>query len=187
MSNDQIIENDYEENDYVEKEKKFHLGDTGRKILTYAIIIIVSFSLGCAIVGFSMRSSENSARKDLANGTNFITTIITGFNVEIYNSSSEEFSDYAYVYISNTSTFEDTGGVVDYNDAQEDREYMTIYYPLAVSDLSITEIAFSIGEKSQLNIIIFADGREVYNALRIRNDIILDLDIPAIEIVVYVF
>lgn len=176
-----------EDEEYQEKRRRIDLGDTGRKILTYSIIIVVAFSIGCAVVGFSMRSSENSPRKDLAENTNYIRTIIIGFNVEVYNETSEEFSDYVYEYNSNASTFEDSGGEVAYNDVQENLEFMTIYYPLAVTDMVITEITFRIGEKSQLNIIIFADNREVFNALKIKNDISIDLTIPATEIIVYIF
>lgn len=189
---DEIYEEEEEEEEvedevYTEKKSRINLGDTGRKILTYSIIIIVAFSIGCAVVGISMRSSENSPRNDLADNNEYIRTIISGFEVEVYNTTSEKFSVYIYEYDNNISTFEDTGGEVVYNDVKENVEFMTIYYPPAVTDIVITEITFRIVEKSQLNIIIFADNREVYNAIKIKNDITLDLTLPAIEIVVYIF
>ncbi|MBK5113972.1 MAG: hypothetical protein KGD59_09730 [Candidatus Heimdallarchaeota archaeon] len=182
MSDEEMTENDYEET-----KQRFQLGDTSRKILTFSIIIIVSFSIGCGLVGISMRASENSPRNELAKTDYFIRSIIIGFDVRVFNTTSEEFSNYMYEYGNNLSTFDDSGGEVIYNDIDEELEYMTIYYPPAVPENLITEITFSIYEKSQLNIIIFADGREVYNALKIRNGISIDLTIPASEIVVYVF
>jgi hypothetical protein len=182
MSEDLMIEDDFEE----EKPKR-RLTDTQRKALTYGIIIIVAFSFGCGLVGFSMRASEKSPRKDLAATDNYIKTIFSYFEAEVYNSTSEEFSTYGYVFISNSSTFENSGGEVTFNDIQESLEYVTIYYPPAVPENTITEITFYVKEKSQLNIIIFADGREVHNALRIKSDINIDLTIPATEIVVYIF
>ena len=104
-----------------------------------------------------------------------------------FNTTAINEFDYFYEYGNNASTFADSGGEVAYNDIQEGIEYLTIYYPPAVPENLITEITFKVNEKSQLNIIIFADGIEVYNALKIRNDIFLDLTIPATEIVVYVF
>jgi hypothetical protein len=181
---DEIYE---DEEVYEEKTRRINLGDKGRKALTYGIIIVVAFSFGCGIVGIPMRASENAPRKDLANTEFYIRTIIGGFDVEVYNSTSEQFSDYIYLFDDNASTFEDSGGEVAYNDLQEEMEYMTIYYPPAVPDISITEITFRISEKSQLNIIIFADDKEVFNALRIKKDITIDLTIPATEIVVYIF
>jgi len=182
LSEEELIEEDYEV-----KKQRFQLGDTQRKILTFSIIIIVSFSIGCGLVGISMRASENSPRNDLAKTDYYIRSIIQGFEVEVYNTTADEFFDYIYVYNSNSSTFEDSGGEVVYNDIDEDLEYITIYYPPAVPEHLITEITFNIIEKSQLNIVIFADGREIYNALKIKNDFTLDLTIPATEIIVYVF
>ncbi|NHK30965.1 MAG: hypothetical protein FK730_06405 [Asgard group archaeon] len=178
---DEIYE---DEEVYEEKKQRFNLGDKGRKILTYAIIIVVAFAFGCGIVGIPMRASENVPRKELAKTEFYIRTIISGFDVEVFN---DTFADYVYEFNSSASTFEDSGGEVTYNDVNENVEFMTIYYPPAVPDTFITKITFRIGEKSQLNIIIFADNREVFNALKIKNDILLDLTIPAIEIVVYIF
>jgi hypothetical protein len=182
LSDEEMIENDYEV-----KKERFQLGDRGRKILTFSIIVLVSFTIGCGLVGISMRASENSPRNNLAKTNYYLRTIINGFEVKVFNTTAINEFDYIYEYGNNASTFADSGGEVVYNDILEEIEYLTIYYPPAVPENLITEITFKVNEKSQLNIIIFADGREVYSALKIKNDIFLDLTIPATEIVVYVF
>lgn len=192
MAEDEYVE-EYEE-EYVEEfeeqkepKKRIKLGDKGRKILTFGIIIMVSFSLGCAVVGFSMLSSENSARRDLKNNDMYLATIIDSFDVIVFNTTSEQLSNYKYIHNSNTSTFENVGGEVVFNDAQEDLEYMVISFAPSASEMSIQSITFRINEKSQLNIIIFAENREVFNAMKIKKDITIDFLLFASEISVYVF
>jgi len=191
MSEDEeFIEDEQFDEEYEEKresKRRINLNDTGRKILTFSIIVMVSFSAGCAVVGFSMLASENSARKDLSANNLYLATIIDGFDVTVFNTTSEQLANYIYTNDSITSTFEDIGGDVTYNDAQVDLEYMVIFFYPYASEMSIQKITFHINEKSQLNIIVFADGREVYNAMKIKTDIVLDFLLFASEISVYVF
>jgi hypothetical protein len=176
----------YQNNDYDKPKKRINLSETKRKILTFSIIIIVSFSLGCAIVGFSMLSSENSVRKDLANTDLYLATIIDSFSVTAYNVTDEDFYTYSYERNS-TNTFETEIGEVVYVDEQANLEYMEISVAPTAPEMTIQKITFFINEKSQLNIIIFADGNEVYNAMKIKNNIALVFLLFVTEISVYVF
>ncbi len=179
----------YEIEEEPEYKKSRKLSDRNRKILSYAIVIMVAFSFGCGLVGIPMFAKENSVRNDLADTTKYLSTIITSFDVRVYNSSTiDELTDYVYIYNSTESTFEDAGGEVYYIDDKENVEYMQISFNPESSENLIQIITFHVAEKSQLNIMIFADNREVYNALKIKNDIELSfsLVLPS-EIFVYVF
>ncbi|MHA1306954.1 MAG: hypothetical protein ACTSQN_06640 [Candidatus Heimdallarchaeota archaeon] len=177
----------YQADEYEEPKKRVKLSETKRKILTFSIIIIVSFATGCALVGISMYTSENSARNDLANNDLYLATIIDSFSITVYNSIADGFTSYNYLYNSNTSTFDAAIGDVDYIDEQENMEYMLISIAPSAPELTIQKITFSVNEKSQLNIIIFADGKEVFNAMKIKNDIALVFLLFVSEISVYVF
>ncbi|MHA1188525.1 MAG: hypothetical protein ACTSSK_17020 [Candidatus Heimdallarchaeota archaeon] len=176
-------EEDEEEDAYQEDEYE----DKQRKILTFGLIILISFSLGCSVVGFSMLSSENSARKDLANNAFYLSDITNSFDVTVQNTTSLTSSSYKYIQNSNLSTFENVSGEVVFTDDRTDMEYMVISFPPSAPEMSIQLITFHINEKSQLNIIIFADGIEVYNAMKIKNDITINFSPYAVEISVYVF
>ena len=126
----------YQEDDYAQPKKRIKLSDTKRKILTYGIIILVSFSLGCGIVGFSMLSSENSARKDLANTDLYLATIIDSFLITAYNETDEDFYTYSYKQNS-TNTFETEIGEVVYNDEQANLEFMEITIAPAVPEITV--------------------------------------------------
>ncbi|MBN1329692.1 MAG: hypothetical protein JXA54_09490 [Candidatus Heimdallarchaeota archaeon] len=187
MSNDEDL--DYEKEEEPRYKNSGKLSDRSRKILSYTIVAIVTFSFGCGIIGFSMLANENSPRKELASTNKYLSSIISSFNVRVYNSSTiDELTDYVYIYNSSDSTFEDSGGQVYYIDDKENLEYMKISFSPEASENLIQIITFHVEEKSQLNIIIFADNREVYSALKIKNDIELNfsLVLPS-EIIVYVF
>ena len=178
----------YQEEELEDKPKKrINLTETQRKILTFGLIILISFSLGCSVVGFSMLSSENSARKDLANNAFYLSDITNSFDVTVQNTTSLTSSTYKYIQNSNLSTFENVSGEVAFNDDRPDMEYMVISFPPSAPEMSIQLITFHINEKSQLNIIIFADGIEVYNAMKIKKDVTLNFSPYAVEITVYVF
>ncbi len=194
MTEDEYVEEYEEEEEYVEEyeeqkepKKRIKLGETGRKILTFGIIIMVSFSLGCAVVGFSVLASENSARRDLKNNDLYLATITNSFSVTAYNETEDDFFNFKYIQDSNSSTFEDMLGEVDYIDNREDMEYMVISIAPAATEMSIRSITFHINEKSQLNIIIFADNKEVFNAMKIKKDITINFILFVTEISVYVF
>lgn len=195
MSDEEYVEDDeeeiYQEEEYQEVTKKsrrrIKLDETKRKFLTFGLIIIVSFSLGCAVVGFSMLSSENSARKDLEKNDMFLATIISSFSVTAYNVTDEDFYIYNYIPNSSSSNFETTIGEVVYNDEQLNLEYMEISIVPATPEMTIQKVTFIVNEKSQLNIIIFADGNEVYNAMKIKSNIALVFLLFVTEISVYVF
>ncbi|MFW9923724.1 MAG: hypothetical protein ACFFDW_10610 [Candidatus Thorarchaeota archaeon] len=163
-------------------------GSWKRKILTYSIIAVVAFATGAGIVGISLTVKENSPRKDLANTNFYLRNIFTNITISVFNSTSESISEYSYDY-NNTagSTFLDIGGAVIYNDEQENLEFMKIFFNPSATDVSIQGIYFRLNEKTQLNIIILADGREVYNALQIKSDIDLEFQLFSTEILVYVF
>jgi len=181
-------EDAYQEDEYEDKPKKrINLNEKQRKILTFGLIILISFSLGCSVVGFSMLSSENSARKDLANNAFYLSDITNSFDVTVQNTTSLTSSSYKYIQNSNLSTFENVSGEVAFTDDRTDMEYMVISFPPSAPEMSIQLITFHINEKSQLNIIIFADGIEVYNAMKIKNDITINFSPYAVEISVYVF
>ena len=184
MSNEEEI---YQ--DEIEKpiKSRRNLTELQRKILAYGIVSLVAFSLGCGIVGFSMLAKENGPRKDLGKNDFYLRNIISSFDVSVFNSTSTLFSDHVYDYNDSTiNTFDDINGIVNYFDIKEEIEYMEITF-VGAPELSIKSITFHVNEKSQLNIIIFADGREVYNALRIKKDISIELVLLATEISVYVF
>ncbi|MEA2071220.1 MAG: hypothetical protein U9O98_08015 [Asgard group archaeon] len=165
--------------------KKLQLSDLGKKILTYSIIVIVSIGVGAAVTGIPMAVRESAPRKDLEQTDYYLRSIIDSFEVNVFNLTSEGFNMYNYTY-NDTSTFEDIGGSVIYNDEQKDLEYIKIFFP-STTDLSIESVTFNVKQKSQLNVIIFADNREVYNARKIKSDINLEFPVLASEIYLYVF
>lgn len=192
MSNEEIydddIEDDIEEDESITIVEQKGNGELKRKILTFGLIIIIAFAAGSAIVGFSLMSNENSPRKDLANTDFYLRNIFNNLTIGVFNKTSERIRDYSYDYNNSAgSTFLDIGGAVVYNDEQENLEYMKIFFNPSTTDLSIESVFFRLSTKSQLNIIILSDGREVFNALSIKFNIDLDFQLFSSEIVVYVF
>jgi hypothetical protein len=133
-----------------------------------------------------MLASENSVRKDLAKTDLYLATIIDSFSVTAYNVTDEDFYTYSYERNS-TNTFESEIGEVVYVDEQTNLEYLEISVAPSAPEITIQKVTFFINEKSQLNIIIFADGNEVYNAMKMKNDISLVFLLFVTEISVYVF
>ncbi|HUT82830.1 MAG TPA: hypothetical protein VMZ29_16660 [Candidatus Bathyarchaeia archaeon] len=187
MSNDEDLDYEKEEEETSYKSSR-KLSDRNRKILSYSIVFLIAFSFGCGIVGISLNAKENAPRKDLASTTKYLSSIISSFDISVYNSSTVDVvTEYSYIYNS-TNTFENSGGEVDYIDDKANLEYMKIYFSPEASENLIQIITFHVNEKSQLNIMIFGDGREYYSNLQIKNDIEITftLLLPA-EIIVYVF
>ena len=187
MSDEEFYEDEIEDDSVTVVSHKGN-GDLKRKILTYGIIIIVAFAAGAGVVGISLVSVENSARKDLAKNDFHLRSIFSNLTIGVFNSTSESIRDFSYDY-NNTagSTFLDIGGSVIYNDEQENLEYMKIFFTPSITDLSIESVFFRLNDKTRLNIIILSEGREVYNALDVRFNIDLDFQLFSSEIVVYVF
>jgi len=183
---EESYEDTYEES-HKEPRKRLITDDFKRKVLAYSIVFIVAFASASAIVGFSLMVKENKPRNELAKTDYYMRSIIPSFDIEVFNSTILSSASYFYEFNNTNSTFGDCGGLVGYFDILEDVEYMSISFDAWASESSIESITFHIGEKSQLNIIIFADGREVYNALKIKNDISIEFQLFAIELIAYVF